>query len=675
MTSFINDNNEQIQYDGEILLTKQVASFRNFKIKGDVSVSFGVPNTSENRSALGYFGLNQTNSPVFSTNAFNLVKNGNTITRGYLVIESDDSNEISLFFISGNANWFRSFDFNCKEIRNTRYRSYWTYSQAEFTKSNTRGIIFPHIDWMYGREKFDNTTFIARVIDETKGARDAFAFTNLFPCLYINTLVEEIAKTAGIRLSGNLFDDKFYKQLIVTPSGPELYNDYGRISNFSASFDSDSTGEAQIIDIHNIAPDMKAIDIIKWLCFTFGCVPVFDEYSQTLSLNIIDKIRKENALDLSQYIQKYKIQYNQYQNNYLRVPEAPENEIQVYNEQNPDALFGELNIESQKNDGSNQELYESPFAPVADNVGTTPLKWATPFIEFYTLEDGDEIRYESVSDVGGKLSFNLIFNFDVSELFFDAVMVFRVKDDNDIYTGYHNIQFGTATSAQSSSDYISDSSGYVYIQKVKENETGPRVLVCIPNYPVANFTQYNAINIYRIGDITSVAYAYFHKPFYSLYSNLNGYRPGLSYGALAVTENTVESVEEPPITLYEVTLSITAELSVFASASFYYRVNGGAGTWTLLTSNDELDFLCPVYPSTVALTAYPISVVAGQSVEIGVKNDVGTNVTFGLTDSPAATYTPHCGQDTDTLFIPTGDATKYVNLKCTSGTPNVFTTC
>jgi len=389
MTSFINDNNQEIQYDGEILLTKQVASFRNFKIKGDVSVSFGVPNTSDNRSALGYFGLNQVDSPIFSTNAFNLVKNGNTITRGYLVIEADDSNEISLFFISGNANWFRSFDFNCKEIRNIHYRSYWTYTQAMASKSNTRGIIFPHIDWMYGREKFDNNTFIARVIDETKGARDVYSYVNLFPCLYINTLVEEIAKTAGIRLSGNLFDDKFYKQLIVTPEGPELYNDYGRISNFSASLDSQSTGEAQIIDIHNIAPDMKAIDIIKWLCFKFGCIPVFDEYSQTLSLNIIDKIKKEDALDLSEHIQKYKIQYNQYQNNYLRIAEAPENDIQVYNTQNPDSLFGELNIESQKSDGSTQDLYEDPFAPVADNVGTTPLKWATPFIEFYTLEDGD----------------------------------------------------------------------------------------------------------------------------------------------------------------------------------------------------------------------------------------------------------------------------------------------
>jgi len=261
----------------------------------------------------------------------------------------------------------------------------------------------------------------------------------------------------------------------------------------------------------------------------------------------------------------------------------------------------------------------------------------------------------------------------VSELFFDAVMVFRVKDDNDVYTGYHNIQFGTATTAQSSADYISDSSGYVYIQKVKENETGSRVLVCIPNYPVANFTQYNAINIYRIGDITSVAYAYFHKPFYSLYSNLNGYKPGLSYGALDVEENTVISVEEPPVQLYDILLSVASELLVYASVNYYYKIDSGA--WTLLTSNNEVDVLNTVYPGYQTWTDYPITVVAGQTLYIGCKDNDGVNINFGLTDAPAATYNTYCGQDNSTGFIPTGDATKYVNLKVTSGTPNVYTTC
>ena len=56
MTSFINDQGQEIQYTGnDLLVTRQVASFRNFKIKGDVSVSFNVPNSSPNRKALGYY--------------------------------------------------------------------------------------------------------------------------------------------------------------------------------------------------------------------------------------------------------------------------------------------------------------------------------------------------------------------------------------------------------------------------------------------------------------------------------------------------------------------------------------------------------------------------------------------------------------------------------------------
>ncbi len=690
MTVFVNDDNEQLTYSGEdILLTKQVASFRDFTIRGDLSVSFSIANSSENRKALGYYGLTQTDSPIFSENKFNLVKDGNVLTRGYIVIEADNQTDLDVFFISGNANWFRSLEFTCKNVRNQRMRFTWNWASANYTKARTYGIVFPVIDWTFGRQKFDKYNFVTNIIDESTSARSPYSYVNLFPCLYLHTLVTEISKVANIKIAGSLIDDKFYQSLLITPEGPELYNDQGKIINAFIDVGGSDPGfyenggdyaqddpdfPSGLIHIQDIAPDIEAVEIIKWLCFTFGCVPFFDEYSQTLYLNIIDKFKKEDAEDWSEYLQSYKIQYDQYQSNYLRVPEATEQEILDYNIQNPEALFGELNIQSEKADGSSQDLYTSLFAPVRDDLGSTPLQWATPFIQFNKLEDGDEIEYTSVTDNGGKAQFNCTFNFDVAQITTDTVLAVRVDDSDGVYTGIHLINIGNGKYIVSGADYISDSTGFLYIQKLSYNDAGPRVLVAIPNYPVANFMAESSIELNRSGSFTHVMYAYYHKPTYTSYSNLNGYRPGLAYSTPDIVETIPTSEQDnPPLPILLVTIAITSEALVYGSANYYYKV--GSGAWTLLTSNNELDQLNNVYPTYTFLVDYKIEVTQGDTLQIGCKDNDGNNINFGLTDSPAATYNTYCGQDPNTSFIPTADVTKYVNLKVTVGTPNVYTTC
>lgn len=689
MTSFINDEGNEIVTNEDVTFTRQVASFRNFKIKGDVSVIFTVPNNSASRKALNYYGISQLDTPVFSTNYFNLVKNGNNLMRGNIVIESDNGREISLFFISGNANWFKSLDFSCKDIRNKRLRVMWTYSWIENQKTATEGIIFPHIDWMFKREKFDNYQFASRIIDESRGFRDFYPYANIFPCLYIHTLVNECAKVAGIKIDGTLIEDHFYKSLIITPEGPELYNYWGKVVSYSVgydpgigsgwtSFDPDddvTPGPNAIIDINDIAPNMKALDIIKYLCFNFGCIPVFDEYTQTLTLNIIDRIDKNASYDWSDYVQGYNIKYDQKQNNYLRVATAPELEIEEYNIANPNNLYSELNIETGKLDGSSVDLYKNPFAPVYDDMGTTPLKWATPFIEFYSLEDTDEIEFTSVTDNSGKARFNLQFNFDTSELYQDACLVIRIKDDGDVYSGYHLINNATSTYIDSGADYISDVTGYAYIQKISENKAGPRVLVCIPNLAVNKFTSADSVNIYRYGDVSTVAYAYFHKPTYSLYPDLNGYRPGLSYRQF--TEDEITETTAPPdppvLDVYTITLAVAAETLVGDSVNFYYKIDSGA--WTYLTSNNDLGYLNTVYPTYQFFTLNPILVTEGSTLQIGCKDNALNNINFGLGDSPAAVYNTYCGQDPTTQFTPSADITKYLQLDTTVGPPDTYTVC
>jgi len=657
MTSFINDQSEQIQYiGGDLLITKQVANFKNFKIKGDVSISFTVPNTSDNRNTLGYYGLNQTSGPTLSQNAFNLVKDGNTLMRGYLVIEQDNGQELSLYFISGNANWFRSFDFSCKDIRNNAFQVLWNYTDAKASASNTRGIIFPVIDYMFGREKFDKYSFFQPYF----GTENDGLCPNNFPCLYISTLVQELAKVAGIRIDGTLLDDKLYQSLIITPEGPELFNETGLISpQYAGSLGGQVAGVNMTVRIEDIAPQMKAIEIIKYLCFKFGCVPLFDEFSKTLTLNILDKYLKADAEDWTDYVVGYNINYDQSENNYVRVKEAPEEEIDLYNLNNADSLFGELLIDSGKSDGSSLDLYTDPFAPVMDNVGTTPINWATPYVQFYELEDGDAIPYTSVTDLSGKASFQAAINLEIESA---NGLVWRIEDDNAIYTGYHinglNLQ---DTYAQSNADYISTSTGYMYPQRITKVKSGPRILVCIPNYATTNFTS-GVLSGPEVS-ISSVAYAYYHKPFMP-YASLNGYKPGLSWGEVTFDANDITTPPTPPVTQFIFSMSVTAEASVLNAAKFYTRTN--AGSWVLLKTTTV-----PVYSSYTTFTE-TVTINEGDTLEIGVQNSSDVNVTFGVTDAPAATYTGYCGQDATTIFTPTSNLTKYVNLKVGAG---AFTTC
>lgn len=529
MTSFINDNGQEILVSEEVTLTKQVASFKEFKIKGDFSVTLKIHNNSKNREALGYYGLNQIDSPIFSPNKFNLVKNGNVLKRGDIVIESDDGKFISIYFIAGNSNWFRAFDFSCKDVRNDSLAVQWNYTNVITASTATSGIVFPHIDFMFGREKFDKYNFNSRIVNDSTGAVDDYSPVNNSPCIYLSTLVNEISKVGGIKIAGNILTDWLYTHVIITPDGPEIYNDSGQIVTANAGAPTSSGGNDTIY-IQNISPDIKAIELIKWVCFSFGCIPYFNEYSQTLNLNLIRKIQKEDAVDWTNYLDSYIVRYDQQNKNYIRVQSPQEDEIKLYNQVNTEVKYGELNIETHKTDGSTIDLYTSPFAPSKDAIGTTDLLWATPFVQFYELEDSDSLTYSSVVTELSKAKFSgMTVDFAISGIGFGTNLIVRVEDAGGVYDGYHLIEAATTTTLRSSCDFISDSTGTIYPQKVTKVTSKPRALIAIPNFAVSNFTANSTIEVYAYGAVSNVMYAYYHKPIYS-YTGLNAYKSGLSYG-------------------------------------------------------------------------------------------------------------------------------------------------
>lgn len=531
MTEFVNDNGERLEYSGDdITFTKQIASFREFKIKGDFSISFRLANNSQNRKALGYYNIQQIGNHAFAENPFSLIRNGNFDKKGFIIIEDDTGpgGEIGAYFIAGNANWFKAFEFPLNKIENSSLNVQWNSTQIVATTGKTYGIIFPFIDYFFYRNRFGNhwaTGFLRGV-----GDPNFVGMAELYPCLYIHTLVQELAKTANIRISGNLLDDQLYKSLIMTPEGPDLVDTFGNIL-----VNSNGTVAGSTIPISAIPDkDIKAIDFIKWLCFSFGCIPTFDEFTQTLSLNFLDKIKKEDAEDWSDYFQSYQGKYSDFfENNQINVKKAVEDEIVTYNKVNL-IPFGEINIRTKKDDDSETTLYSSPFAPVMDNIGTSALKWATPFVQFGKLKDDKSFAYTSVTNAGPNAQFHGVFTNapDVGGL----GAIIRIEDSAGIYTGYHvtssinAIGSGTIDSVE---DFISNSSGTIYFQKLTKQSSGNRILICIPSIPVNNMTSLTNINFVTLGAVqTSLPTAYFSKPNTYPYGNLNNYQKALTYGEI-----------------------------------------------------------------------------------------------------------------------------------------------
>lgn len=541
MTTFINDEGKEIQISEDILITRQVASFKNFAIKGDYSVSFTVPNTSSNREALGYYGHNQINSPVFSDNYFNLVRNGNIIMRGLIVIEQDTGDDLSLYFISGNANWFKEFEFNCREIRSKNYWSRWRGGSSNNSVDNslnkTDGIVYPIIDWVCNGKKADRY-FNDFVFSGSSG--DVFLVYEYFPCLYVHTLLEEIARHSGIKIEGNIFNDKLFKSIIFTPDSPDIYDpETGTLLKMD-SIDSIEN----LVKVEAIAPNMKAIEILRWVCVTFGIVPLYDEASKTLTLDVLDK-RVLTGEDWSEYVQGYTIKYDQVQNNYVRVSEAPEDKFEAYNS-TKEVKFGEVNIQTKKNDGQSNEWYESPFPPCYDSVSPT-IDLAVSYIPMYNLEDEGEYPYTSVEFVQYvgtdeyRKFVGIGFPFDSNTL---SPIYLRIEDDNDYYDGYFhawtylaNYNSNNQVTVYGKNKLVSPvtSTGKIYTQKVSKGNPGTRVLIYIPSLSVDDMTF--APNI-KLGSpvsstgvsLTNVPTAYYYKPWYSQYPNYNKYKQGLSYG-------------------------------------------------------------------------------------------------------------------------------------------------
>lgn len=546
MTSFIDDSGNELDYDGnDFIMSKQAVAFHVFKFKGNVSVNIKIKATAKNRKTLNYYGVNQIDGSI--KKLVNVYKNGNKIDRGYLVLISDDDEEFEAFFLSGNATWFDLWDFFCNEIVTSKYDMRYYYTNSLYPNAinnswaNTDGIIFPVIDWAFNGQKWSGTSMgTLNCYVGTEQQTPAIGSVNNFvheimPCLYIHTLLKLLANHAGTNIGGNIFDYKFFKTIVITPDGPEIYRNIG------------TSTEAKVVKPEQIAPKIKAFEMLKWVAVSFGCVVTFDSESNSISIDRADQ-QSEIASDWSEYYISHELMLNGYfQNNEIKYKQQTNGSVVDYNILN-DVLYGDANINSDKGDGSRSTVYTAPFYSSYDVLGSTKLKFATPEIGFYKFTDtGDVYDFDSVVDGNpGSPNNECDFTSSTSSFPWNASvtsgnkLIVRIECDNGIYTGFHVCESGSTTRLRSRLDnpaagatnFYGTSTGKIYIQSV-EYVSGHKVLSVIPSVSPSAFCQYPGIGFDIIGggniEITSTATAYFHKKL-TPYSILNGYTEGLAYG-------------------------------------------------------------------------------------------------------------------------------------------------
>lgn len=211
MINFVNDANESINVDAEFALTKRAMSFSYFKIVGDASVNYNLPNNSDTRRILGYYGLNQVSSPALSKQLFRVFKDGFELSRGYIVVQRDLGAVLDCYFIAGNANWINQLNFNFKDVENENYTIKWSSANISTYQTATTGISFPFVDYLFNGQRGGNYFFIRSGYTGTLGATadTTDQLADCFPAIYMSSLFQAITYESGIKFSGDLFRISF----------------------------------------------------------------------------------------------------------------------------------------------------------------------------------------------------------------------------------------------------------------------------------------------------------------------------------------------------------------------------------------------------------------------------------------------------------------------------------
>lgn len=149
----------------------------------------------------------------------------------------------------------------------------------------------------------------------------------------------------------------------------------------------------------NFLPKLKSIDVLKFIINYFGCSVYFDSYSKTVEINIIDKFKREDAHDWSEYFLSASYAYDKTaKNNYILFsPAGVTEEIERYNHLNK-VDFAGGNIETAKDSKEDRYLVRFPFSP--SNTQENNNGFWLPNIPLVRLSDSVQFNFTSTTGSG-----------------------------------------------------------------------------------------------------------------------------------------------------------------------------------------------------------------------------------------------------------------------------------
>jgi hypothetical protein len=280
----------------------------------------------------------------------------------------------------------------------------------------------------------------------------------------------------------------------------------------------------------SVVPKWTKQDFVSNVLRLFCCIPSYDHYSKTVTINLFDKVKTKERIDLSEFIQITEVDYSEFISDYGKVNQL------TYTESD-DIDLKEYNISTFFKYGSGQ-IYSSN-EHIEDNVTILESDFSAPIsykhqsimasierLNFTELVGNGEANITSVTDDSG-----------VAKLFVDNIAPFelggivRISESTD--STYNGDQFVIEVGA----DYIkclgllystdADAKVEAMIHESTESED-VFLLVNAPNESVEDFSP--LIDIYlEFTPLSTMAIAFFNM--INLGEPINEkYTQGLSFG-------------------------------------------------------------------------------------------------------------------------------------------------
>lgn len=292
--------------------------------------------------------------------------------------------------------------------------------------------------------------------------------------------------------------------------------------------------------VSSILPDVSQFDFVKHIAQRFNCLVDFDDRTQEVTFTLLDSLRREDAVNLSNNLIDFQHGPSGYAlRNFIRTQEA--GELSGY--KTDDLNYGDHLVSS---DGEgDRDVIKTLFAP-AESFINPKLEWLLTNVPLVRLEDADTgVDFTDVTEqfpsgsgvVGNFINSLSEFTFLVDEI---------VRIEGSVYSGFAMVKEQDVSSIKvyGAIEYTSNDTGKIYKQKIVFNNIGARELLVIRNTPVNNFNtgspiygDQNLIIVDKDGEypVASAAWAFYAKP--GINTSLDYYRIGLNYGPVTNTAN------------------------------------------------------------------------------------------------------------------------------------------